>query len=152
MHQSSKLNDAGSIPAGNAIFPIGILGTAKKGKYVYAICPSHPRRTKNNYVLLHRVLMENKLGRFLLTNEEVHHRDENGKNNSLDNLTVMSRSEHRRLHSTKGRTMVTLTCPSCEKVFTRERKNTYLSKGGLQTFCSRSCNGTYQKRYLGRHS
>ena len=46
----------------------------------------------------HRVLMENFLGRRLTFNEVVHHKDGNIHNNSLDNLEIISRSEHGRQH------------------------------------------------------
>jgi hypothetical protein len=48
---------------------------------------------------LHRQIMENKLGRTLQFNEIVHHKDGNKLNNSLDNLEVMDRGEHARLHN-----------------------------------------------------
>jgi len=51
----------------------------------------------------HRVVMEAKLGRPLLSEEIVHHIDHNKKNNHPDNLMVMTRSEHARHHATKNR-------------------------------------------------
>lgn len=48
--------------------------------------------------LQHRVLVEQLLGRKLNRNEIVHHVDENPQNNSLDNLWVMSQSDHCKLH------------------------------------------------------
>ena len=42
-----------------------------KGDYDYALVPEHPKATKNGYVLLHRVIMENHLGR-LLNDDEAH--------------------------------------------------------------------------------
>lgn len=47
---------------------------------------------------LHRVLAEQKIGRKLVNGEIVHHVDRNKLNNNLDNLEVMTRSEHMRLH------------------------------------------------------
>jgi HNH endonuclease len=46
----------------------------------------------------HRVLMERKLDRQLDRNEIVHHIDWDRFNNDAENLTVVSRSEHMRLH------------------------------------------------------
>jgi len=51
-------------------------------------------------VLAHRHIMEEHLGRKLEKNEVVHHIDFNKKNNSIENLMVMTDSEHNRLHST----------------------------------------------------
>ena len=50
----------------------------------------------------HRVVMEEKLGRSLLSGEIVHHIDGNKRNNHPDNLTVMTQSEHARLHYEQG--------------------------------------------------
>ena len=46
----------------------------------------------------HRWLMEQHLGRKLETWETVHHKDENPRNNDIDNLEVMSKSDHARMH------------------------------------------------------
>ena len=47
---------------------------------------------------LHRHLMEQKVGRKLRFNEVVHHKDGNKLNNDIDNLEVISRSRHSRMH------------------------------------------------------
>ena len=46
----------------------------------------------------HRKIAEDALGRKLNKNEVVHHVDEDPKNNSLENLWVMSRRHHGKLH------------------------------------------------------
>lgn len=46
----------------------------------------------------HRLIMERHLGRELEVNEIVHHKDGDKSNNDLENLEVMSRSEHSRSH------------------------------------------------------
>jgi hypothetical protein len=123
--------------------------TIKKGQYVYALVPDHPSATKNGYVLLHRVLIENKIGRLLQKDEEVHHIDFNPKNNSEDNLQLMKACDHRQLHADlkKGRTMVALICPTCKKEFIVPKNQTHLVKGYKNpTCCSRSCRGIYSRR------
>ena len=37
-----------------------------KGDYNYAVVPEHPNKTKFGYVLEHRIVMENHLGRLLI--------------------------------------------------------------------------------------
>ncbi len=46
----------------------------------------------------HRYLMMQHLGRDLATDEHVHHIDRNPLNNSIDNLMVLSKSDHAKLH------------------------------------------------------
>jgi len=47
---------------------------------------------------LPRILMEEHLGRELTYDEVVHHINEDPKDNSIENLQVMSRGEHTILH------------------------------------------------------
>lgn len=49
----------------------------------------------------HRVTMEKHLGRPLFSWEIVHHKDGNKRNNSIDNLEIMSQSDHIKQHFTK---------------------------------------------------
>ena len=51
----------------------------------------------------HIYLIEQKLGRNLLPNEIVHHKDEDKTNNDLANLEVMTRSEHTKHHNQRNR-------------------------------------------------
>jgi len=47
----------------------------------------------------HVVIMESLIGRKLLKNETIHHKDENRTNNAVENLQLMTRHEHSRLHA-----------------------------------------------------
>ena len=64
----------------------------KKGDYLYAVVPDHPNATKHGYVLEHRVVMENYLGRLLTKGEVVHHLDGNKHNNQIENLELLDKS------------------------------------------------------------
>ena len=115
-----------------------------KGDYLYALVPNHPNATKNGYVLLHRITMENHLNRLLNKNEVVHHKDHNKKNNSIDNLEVLDSREHNKLHRLEhGSKVVKLKCPWCHKEFTKRRGATHLVKPSKYkcTCCSSSCRG-----------
>lgn len=72
--------------------------------YVYLYVPEHPEANNRGYVYEHRVLAEQKIGRRLLINEIVHHKDEVRSNNNPDNLEVMDKFKHARLHNL-GRSM-----------------------------------------------
>lgn len=76
-----------------------IRGTAKTNGYLFAMCPEHPNAASTGYVLLHRLIMENHIGRLLRENEVVHHIDGNKINNKIENLMLLTNSEHSRLHS-----------------------------------------------------
>lgn len=47
----------------------------------------------------HRIVAERILGRPLKADEVVHHKDHSRRNNSPDNLEVMTRAEHSRMHT-----------------------------------------------------
>ncbi len=115
-----------------------------KSDYNYAVVPEHPFATKNGYVLEHRIVMENHLDRLLNPNELVHHKDEHGKHNDIENLEVKVRGEHARFHGfKKGRLWMSLKCPQCKRIFEREKRQTFLSKKGVYTCCSRKCHGVF---------
>jgi len=71
--------------------------------------PDHPPRGagkkmkdhKKTYVPYHVAVMELSLGRYLEKGEEVHHKDENPKNNALSNLELTDHNTHAKNHSKK---------------------------------------------------
>lgn len=74
-----------------------------------------------------RYLMEVHLGRYLNRDEVVHHIDENYFNNNLDNLQVLTREEHNKLHKTKP--AESFICPWCGILFELEGRKLYEYKG-----------------------
>ena len=91
----------------------------------------------------HRHIMEQAIGRKLSTDEIVHHKDGNRLNNSLDNLEILSRSDHARMHSSTGISYVELICDFCGNKFRRDMRqvNAKLKNGQNRFFCKRSCIG-----------
>lgn len=84
---------------------IGWAGGVKIVKgYSYSRTPGHPHSSKHGgYVAVHRLVMEKKLGRYLLPTEVVDHIDGDPSNNHPDNLRVFaSNSDHLR-ETLKGR-------------------------------------------------
>lgn len=70
----------------------------QSGGYIEVYAPNHPHKYSRNTVLEHRLVMEKHLGRFLKTNELVHHINENKSDNRIENLKLTNRSEHPRIH------------------------------------------------------
>ena len=70
--------------------------------YIYIHKPKHPNATKQGYVCEHRLVMENKIGRYLKRKEVVHHIDQNRLNNKIKNLIlVKNQSDHLKFHNHK---------------------------------------------------
>jgi hypothetical protein len=56
-------------------------------------------RESDKYILEHRLVMSHHLGRRLLPSEHVHHINENRQDNRIENLQILSCSEHARKHA-----------------------------------------------------
>ena len=99
-----------------------------KGGYV----PSAPYRRK----------LEQLLNRKLLPDEIVHHINGNHSDNRIENLQVMTQSEHSILHNSNGVKFIWLQCAFCNKSFTRKKTKqewllrTYPHK---KDYCCRKC-------------
>lgn len=121
----------------------------KKGDYLYALVPNHPNATKNGYVLMHRVVMENHLGRLLEKNEIVHHKDHNKLNNNIENLQVMDRVEHNRMHGSTGRNIIELVCFAVAKHSSKKKGLYTVSKHSVvvHAMVSTSKNETGNPRF-----
>lgn len=78
--------------------------------------PGHPMAGKTGYLMEHRLIMAEHLGRNLLPSEVVHHLNEDKGDNRLPNLELMTKAEHDRTAKTpKSRQH---NCPHCQGQFT----------------------------------
>ncbi|KKM61685.1 hypothetical protein LCGC14_1529300 [marine sediment metagenome] len=88
----------------------------------------------------HRLIMEEYLGRLLEPEEEVHHCNENKKDDTLENLELVLKVVHRQEHF---RTGIFLPCGFCST-------EVYCSPGRMRQsklkifFCDRHCRNNYQ--------
>jgi hypothetical protein len=119
-----------------------IVSICNGGGYRYCrTSPLHPKSNSKGLYPLHRVLMENKIGRLLEDGEVVHHVDGDKSNDDLKNLVLLTNYDHTRLHREECGSLVELICPVCGCGFTVKgnlyRLRTKRNKTGLT--CSRKC-------------
>ena len=65
--------------------------------YIYIYSPNHPNKNKDRYVFEHRLVIEQNIGRVLRKDEQVHHINGNKQDNRIENLKVVTNSEHLKL-------------------------------------------------------
>jgi predicted Zn-ribbon and HTH transcriptional regulator len=108
--------------------------------YIYFMDQEHPLANRQGKVYLHRHVVSVKIGRWIGTNEFVHHIDGNRENNDPSNLALHTRSSHAKEHQILlGRIIRPIKCKTCGKDFT--------PKTSRIKFCSTKCSGTKSRRF-----
>jgi len=100
-----------------------------------------------------RYLMSVRSKQLVPADAEVDHVDGNKLNDTVANLVVLTKEEHKektlndptRLAMKKT---VTLICPHCKNEFTIEYSKSFLARGGHASYCCRDCS-RFSKKYLG---
>jgi hypothetical protein len=128
-----------------------IISTCRGGGYHYCRTnPAHPNANAKGLYFLHRVLMENSLGRMLEPGGIVHHKNGDKNDNRIENLELLMNSEHSKKHRPVIKP-IRLTCP-CGKEFDVKpnlfRLRTKRAKGPL--CCSRSCASRFSQLALAK--
>lgn len=69
-----------------------------KSGYILLLAKEHPNSNTKGYVREHRWVVEQSIGRYLNLEEIVHHINHNKQDNRIENLMVVTKSEHGKLH------------------------------------------------------
>lgn len=78
--------------------------------YVEVYQPTHPMAQKSGYLMEHRLIMANYLGRPLEPSEVVHHLNEIKTDNRIENLDLLAKVEHDKLPKPAPKPFA---CPHC---------------------------------------
>ena len=78
--------------------------------YVEVWKPGHPMAQKSGYMMEHRLIMAEHLGRMLDPSEVVHHKNEVKTDNRIENLELLGKIDHDRLPKPAPKPF---DCPHC---------------------------------------
>jgi hypothetical protein len=117
--------------------------------------PDHPRAMSGNwegYVYEHIIVAEKALGRFLNDDEEVHHLNQVRDDNQPENLLVLLKSQHTKLHAWLeaggiGSESANVKRVNSEEPTARRCKNCELPLSKRQTsFCCNDCRDAFNAK------
>lgn len=116
----------------------------KNGKYELVVAPeNYPgKKYRGRYCYEHHLVWWQHTGELPADDEVIHHINGDKRDNTFSNLARLTTVKHNLEHA-NGRLMCKIQCPSCGKIFYRERKNTHLIKNTKLDFCSRGCIGKF---------
>ncbi len=90
-------------------------GRYKSHGYVMILSPNHPYANGRGYVFEHRLVMENKLGRYLTKEEVVHHLNEIRDDNQIKNLKLFKNNDEHLTYHKLMREEKKHKCPKCNQ-------------------------------------
>lgn len=67
--------------------------------YIAIYFPDHPKSTSDGFIMEHVLMMECFIGRWIKDDEVVHHKNKIRDDNRIENLQLLTKSEHARLHA-----------------------------------------------------
>ena len=74
-------------------------GRYKTNGYIFVMMKDHPRAISRAYVFEHILVAEKEIGRYLKDNECVHHINGIRDDNRIENLVVLTKSDHAKVHN-----------------------------------------------------
>lgn len=123
----------------------GYLVINPEGRRTVILYNSHSDRSSTSYA---RYLSAVRIGRYLTSDEESDHRDNNKTNDNIDNLQILSPegNQYKQINNIANNQLThDLACAQCENTFTfTERELKHKERQNVANiFCSRSCAATY---------
>lgn len=121
----------------------------KNGEYDLILAPSNfpGLKYRGRYCLISHYVYWKNAGVVPTKDEIIHHKNHNKKDNSFENLELISRKEHSKMHvHERGRKFVLLKCPQCNKIFERPKSQSFLQKNGKYNCCSMECAKMFASR------
>lgn len=134
----------------NGYYTTGPVFNPQNGRYIFRLIPiSGEGREKASIVAVARYFycVHNKIK--LASSVHIDHKDGDCTHDVIDNLQTLDpkANNHKRLYENQvTKSKVELKCPECDSIFYREKRQTFLSKKGVFTACSRSCSGKFRRR------
>lgn len=112
--------------------------------YMYCYNPDHYCANKAGKVMEHVYVIAESIGRKLLSYECVHHKDRNKKNNNLNNLQLMTQSEHASLHLWEDKGLKAIfedrDCKMCGNCFVTKQNS-------KRKYCTSKCSTQKNKKF-----
>lgn len=129
-----------------SLWRLGYLRESKTdGRRRIDLVNSNKNRTTISYA---RYLKSVELGYMIEDTYEVDHINANRKDDSIVNLQLLTKEQHREKTGKEftGRSMIELQCAYCNSIFSRFANQDHRKHGTKNSFCSRRCNGKYQRQ------
>lgn len=121
----------------------------KNGPYEMVIAPvGYPgKRYRDRYAYEHHVVWWQNTGSVPPPGFDVHHKNEQKRDNRFDNLELLSKSEHTKHHAPEAMPKLSFTCGWCLELFKvseRIARQRLKKAKHDKLFCSRSCGAKHQ--------